>query len=261
MLHGVGRRMGTFAVLVTLASIPVAIAGALSETHLDEHRLPARLMILTDMQRPQGQGGTGDPDDQESMVRTLLYSNEIEIAGIVALPAETGSLIELKKIFDAYVQVRPNLLLHDQQYPSAESLWRLVKEGQPVGGIKFIGEDQVLSEGAKLIIEAVDATDPRPLWISVWGWPNTLARALTHVRKTRTPEEVAQFVSKLRVYSIADQDDSGLWLRNNFPDLFYIVMPSLPGGWQTYGAGTWTGMGGSGGDAALSSKEWLAANV
>jgi hypothetical protein len=157
MLQATGLRL---AALTALAAISISVSTTAAETpatRVDEHRLPARLMILTDMQRPQGQGGTGDPDDQESMVRTLLYSNEIEIAGIVALPAETGSLVELEKIFDAYAQVRPNLLLHDQRYPSAESLWRLVKEGQPVGGIKFVGEDQVLSDGARLIIEAVAA--------------------------------------------------------------------------------------------------------
>ncbi len=33
------------------------------------------------------------------------------------------------------------------------------------------------------------------------------------------------FVSKLRVYTISDQDDSGPWIRKTFPTLFYIVSP------------------------------------
>jgi hypothetical protein len=38
------------------------------------------------------------------------------------------------------------------------------------------------------------------------------------------------------VYTISDQDDSGAWMRREFPRLFYIVSP---GG---YGAATWTGI-------------------
>jgi hypothetical protein len=38
------------------------------------------------------------------------------------------------------------------------------------------------------------------------------------------------------VYTISDQDDSGSWMRREFPQLFYIVSP---GG---YGAATWTGI-------------------
>jgi hypothetical protein len=30
----------------------------------------------------------------------------------------------------------------------------------------------------------------------------------------------------MRVYTISDQDDSGPWLRREFPGLFYIVSPS-----------------------------------
>jgi hypothetical protein len=44
-------------------------------------------------------------------------------------------------------------------------------------------------------------------------------------------------VAKLRVYAISDQDDSGPWIRKNFPRLFYIVSP---GG--DYSAATWQGI-------------------
>ena len=38
---------------------------------------------------------------------------------------------------------------------------------------------------------------------------NTLAQALWKVSRTRTPEEVEAFVSKIRIYDILGQDDAG----------------------------------------------------
>jgi hypothetical protein len=56
------------------------------------------------------------------------------------------------------------------------------------------------------------------------------------LRRTRSIAEVDAAVRRLRVYTISDQDDSGAWLRREFPELFYIVSP---GG---YGNGTWGAM-------------------
>src|SRR5690606_41593476 len=55
---------------------------------------------------------------------------------------------------------------------------------------------------------------------------------------TRRSSDLAlrALLSRLRVYAISDQDDSGAWIRREFPDLFYIVSP---GG---YDAATWRGI-------------------
>ena len=60
------------------------------------------------------------------------------------------------------------------------------------------------------------------MWVLVWGGPNCLAQALWKVKATRSESELKSFVSKLRVYAISDQDDSGVWIRKTFKDLFYI---------------------------------------
>lgn len=99
------------------------------------------------------------------------------------------------------------------------------------------------SEGSRAIIASADRHDERPLWISVWGGANCLAQALWEVQRTRSTTEVKAFVSKLRVYSISDQDDAGRWIRQTFPDLFYIVSPSTVNGDEYYTA-TWTGISG-----------------
>jgi len=81
------------------------------------------------------------------------------------------------------------------------------------------------------------------VWICCWGGANTLAQALWDVKYTRTPHELAQFIAKLRVYTISDQDDAGRWLRITFPDLYYIVSPSNVD-WTEYYKATWTGISG-----------------
>jgi hypothetical protein len=62
------------------------------------------------------------------------------------------------------------------------------------------------------------------------------------LRGARGADSANKLLAKLRVYTISDQDDSGAWMRREFPTLFYIVSP---GG---YGGATWTGIppGGAG---------------
>jgi hypothetical protein len=100
-----------------------------------------------------------------------------------------------------------------------------------------------------------------------WGGTNTLAQALLHVRATRTPAQVEALVSKLRVYTISDQDDAGPWLRREFPSLHYIATPSTQDGEEYYFA-TWTGISGdrfycnaAGADFETFTDEWVNANI
>jgi Protein of unknown function (DUF1593) len=91
----------------------------------------------------------------------------------------------------------------------------------------------------------------------VWGGANTLAQALYRVRATKSPAEAARLIAKLRVYTISDQDDSGAWLRREFPELFYVVSTG------PYSNGTWTGMSSAieGIDNASVSNDWIARNI
>ncbi len=111
--------------------------------------------------------------------------------------------------------------------------------------------------GSDAIIKALEKNDARPLWVAVWGGANTLAQALYRIGRDKTPEQTARLVGKLRVYTISDQDDSGIWIRTKFPDLFYIVSP---GG---YGNGAWTGMHSTVADfdSTEISNSWIAAHI
>ncbi len=187
-----------------------------------------RLLVLTDIE--------ADPDDAQSLIRLLLYSNQIDLTGLVATTSvhkpRTLHADSIRRIIDTYGEVRDNLLLHELGYPTVEHLQSLVAEGQPQAGVAAIGDGRD-SSGSRAIIAALQSPDPRPLWVAVWGGVNTLAQALHTIRATNEPDEAARLIAKLRVYTISDQDDAGPWIRREFPDLFYIVSP---GG---YGASIW----------------------
>ena len=208
----------------------------------------------------------GDPDDQESFVRFLLYSNQFDVEALVAV-GRTPHPEEMKERIAAYGQVRANLLLHATGWAEASDLLSLVASGQAVPGLAGTGDNKS-SEGSKAIMRAIERADPRPLWVTIWGGASTLAQALKDLRTAHAAEEVASLVSRVRVYSISDQDDAGPWIRREFPGLFYIVNPSNPGPDQ-YVYATWTGIAGDrffregdeGADFSTVTNEWLNTNI
>ena len=218
-----------------------------------------RLFVLSDI--------GGDPDDVMSMVRLMTYTNQIDIEGLAATHVSRRVNPErIRQIIAAYGKVRDNLELNEPGYPSADYLLQRVTEGLPVDGMQAVGEGKD-SPGSEQLIRAVDRDDPRPVWVTVWGGPNTLAQALWKVRATRSPAELAKFVAKLRVYAISDQDNSGPWIRDEFSGLFYIVSPGSNAGGGFHHA-TWIGIGGDkfhgrfgGADFSLVSNEWLGRNI
>jgi hypothetical protein len=219
------------------ASLSPERAAALAARH-DPYAARPRIVVMTDI--------ANEPDDQMSMVRLLVYANELDLEGLIAT---TSTWMRnrvrpdvIRAVIDAYAKARPNLLKQAPGYPTAEQLTALVTTGQPGFGMAAVGPDK-LTPGAEQIITAADRRDPRPLWVLGWGGANTLAQALLHVRATRPPAAVDALVDKLRVYTISDQDDAGAWLRREFPALHYIAHPSTQDGDEYYLA-TWTGISG-----------------
>ena len=241
----------------TAARIIITLAMVLSLGKINLKAQPAqvksRVIILTDIE--------ADPDDTQSLVRLFLYSNQIDIKGLIATTScwhqhqvNPESII---RIIKAYGEVQPNLLHHEPGFPDEASLTTLVKEGLPKYGLTGVGKDKD-SEGSDWIIHELKQADDRPLWISVWGGANTLAQALYKIKRKKSKKEARKLISKLRVYAISDQDDSGIWIRNNFPELFYIVSPG-----DNYGDATWTGINAviDGIDNHTISTSWLAEHI
>jgi hypothetical protein len=199
-----------------------------------------------------------DPDDVQSMIRLLLYANDLEIVGLVASAATLANRADKQGLLDLvalYERVQPNLQAHDPRYPAAAALravtWqgRSGSYGRPVEELLGAERD---SEASEAIIALVDQPDPRPIWFLAWGGPRELAQALWQVRATRTPEQVERFEAKLRVYLIALQDGSGAWLLEQFPRVLII-----------HSAANWRGMfwNAPGADTSLADLQWINRHV
>lgn len=216
-----------------------------------------RLIVMTDI--------GGDPDDQQSMVRLMTYANEFDIEGLIATASGTpGELKQdivkphlIEEIVQAYGKVRDNLLLHAPDYPTAESLMEKIKPGNPKRGVGEIGEGKD-TEGSNWIVSVVDREDPRPVNIAIWGGSTDLAQALWRVQEDRSPEELERFIRKLRIHDIAHQDNTGPWIVENFPGLFY-VLNKAPNGADRREA-VFRGMY-LGGDESLTSREWIDTHI
>lgn len=211
-----------------------------------------RLIVITDI--------GNEPDDFMSMIRLMLYSNEIDIEGLIASTsvhqAKKVSPDLIKRVVSTYGKVQPNLLKHEPGFPTAGKLLSLVKKGLPVYGMEGVGEGRD-SEGSEWVIKMLEKQDNRPLWVAVWGGPNTLAQALWKIRNTKNETEAKRLISKLRVYAISDQDNTGPWIRKNFPELFYISSPG------NYEKTTWVALNKvfAGANNEVVSNEWIEKNI
>jgi hypothetical protein len=245
-----------------LAGAVLARAEGPAPSLVDPYVARPRVVVMTDI--------ANEPDDQMSLVRFLLYSNQWDVEGLVA---STSTWMKARvrpdvilSVLDAYDKVQPNLLKHAPGFPTAAALRDVVASGQPAYGMAAVGEGKT-SPGAELILRAAEKADPRPLWVLAWGGTNTLAQALASARSTRTATQLEAIVSKLRVYAISDQDDAGPWIRREFPSLRYVATPSTQNG-EEYSFATWTGISGDrfyrnapGADFTTFTDEWVNANV
>jgi hypothetical protein len=223
-----------------------------------------RIIVLTDIEN--------EPDDAQSLVRYLLYSNQWDTEGIIATTScwQRDKIADWRiiEILNAYGKVQPNLLKHEPGYPAATELLSKVKRGIPEFGMDAVGQGKD-SEGSEWIISVLDKNDPRPVWVLVWGGANTLAQALWKIQSTRSEREVEKIVNKLKVYTISDQDNSGPWIRRTFPNLFYIVSPGFHENNETaYHYGSWTGIGGerhykyvTGADFDIIDNPWIKQHI
>lgn len=252
--------------------------------------MKTRYIAITDIYRTKFKPWA-EIDDIQSLVRLLLYSNDIEIEGLIASTScfykKGGKQKDLDVILDviqAYEKVKPNLDIHAPEYPDADYLRSISCVGIPEYGKKpgkgYANERYNNNPGVNRIIEAVDKEDDRPVWIGLWGGANTLAQAIWKIWTTRDEINFNKFLSKLRIYGISDQDSSSGWLREMFGNkLFYIVSPSLGSfkGTKNYALATWPGISGDncrhgscdgktpggfkGARADMIKKEWIRENI
>jgi hypothetical protein len=219
--------------------------------------LKPRVIILTDISP-----ATHEPDDMESMIRLMAYADQFEIEGLVAstgwsLDGSKGEpwLPLIHDVINAYEKDLPNLRKRSNQqghlpeesgqkigyWPSAKYLHARTVMGSKKRGYSFIGKDND-SPGSELIVKAADKKDDRPIYVCVWGGANTLAQAIWRVRADRTAEQLTQFLRKIRVFTITDQDrgqgmspyesSSHFWMRKEFEKALLFIWDESAWGFQ-----------------------------
>ncbi|MFB9133818.1 nucleoside hydrolase-like domain-containing protein [Vibrio olivae] len=241
--------------------VPLVSALCAGASHVSiAEPLPAvdktRMIVLTDI--------GNEPDDSQSFIRLLTYANEFDIESVIATTStwqrDKVQPQLLKERVDAYAKVFPNLEAHAEGFPSPTELKSKIISGRAGFGMDYVGEGKS-SKASKTITQIVDKADDRPVWITVWGGSVDLAQALWDVKHTRSNEDVAAFIRKIRVYSISDQDNTGAWIRRNFPTMTWI---SSLHAFNDYWLSTWIGISApmaEGGDMSQVNNEWIGQHI
>lgn len=194
----------------------LCISAFLSTTATAQEK--ARLIVTTDL-------GGSDPDDIQSMIHLLVCSDRVDIEGLISSQAwvnDPDKTPALKAVVDSFIKVLPSLAHHSSGFPDADHLKSIVVRGQEVAHMDGVGDGKD-SPGSELIIKSVtNPSDHRPVWLTAWGGMNTIAQALWKMRQTMSPDSLAFFASKIRIYDILGQDDAGAWIAHNFPQILYI---------------------------------------
>jgi hypothetical protein len=195
-----------------------------------------------------------DPDDLQSLVRFLVYSDDFRVEALIASSGTLANVANKKNLLDMieqYAKVEGELRLNDPAYPTSDYLRQRTYQGlsqswgKPAEQIIGDGKD---TEASDAIIRLVDGSS-EPTWFAFWGGSRELAQAIWRVKKDRPADALGTFLSKIRVYLIAHQDGTAKWLEDNFPDLFIITSDR-----------SYLGMA-YGGDPSLSSGDWVEKNV
>lgn len=181
----------------------------------------------------------GEVDDMNSVIRALLYSNDMDISGIVLTssmyhyagdesknidPYRWTGTQWIYDLIDDYAAVYDNLKAHDEDYPEPDYLKSVTK----IGNITNKGEMDEVTEGSEFLEELFLDDDERKLYVQTWGGTNTTARALKSIEEkykdTDEWEDIQKKVNdKLVLYIILDQDESySNYIATNWPDLEII---------------------------------------
>lgn len=201
----------------------------------------------------------GEIDDQSSMVRFLLYTNDIDLEAII----ETNSVHQhnghskedwLEKEIAAYEQVYSNLIKHDPNYPSAteirskcfvgdEDPKHLIVDNnsifrRPDSKVEIMPDEWADTPGSDKIVEVLLEDNPNPIFIQAWGGGNTAARAFYKL-KTRYPDKYDKAVSKVTMYNIWYQDGAGNYIQKYHPKVKMLLCYNFLGSWA-YGSQSFT---------------------
>ncbi len=148
---------------------------------------PPRVVVTTDPEL----------DDLNSMLRLVLYSNEIRLAGLIYCSSQfhwrgdpdrgipphrwppDGARGHIHQALDAYEVAWPNLRRHDARYPTPADLRALVAWGN----VRAEGDMAEETDGSRLIERVLMDGGEDRVFLQAWGGTNTIARALASIEE------------------------------------------------------------------------------
>ncbi|GAB3705787.1 DUF1593 domain-containing protein [Spirosoma flavus] len=173
-----------------------------------------RILVSTDI------GGT-DPDDNQSMIHLLMYSDKFNIEGLVSSPSYgEGSKKEILRTIDLYEKDLPKLKKHVANFPEPDALRAVCKQGRH-GAAPYVGYT-TSTEGSDWIIKCAKKESSQPLWVLVWGGLEDVAQAL---------HDAPDIQKKIKVYWIGGPNkkwsvNSYAYIAAHFPDLWFVEVNS-----------------------------------
>jgi Protein of unknown function (DUF1593) len=236
---------------------------------------------------------TADPelDDNNSLIRFLLYSSDITVEGLVyassqfhwkgdgkgtkwfvpgreydrfgmgVCPCTSWRWADQERfihdIVEAYGKVYPNLKIHNPNYPTPDYLKSKIR----YGNIEFDGDYSKDTPGSELIKAAILDDKPGQLFISAWGGHSTIARALKSIQNqyenTTSWELIKNKIArKVVLLPSGDQDDTyASYIKPNWPEIEYRQFRDGP----NYGYGAQIRANAE--NAAYLSPAWMKENV
>ncbi|MDA0180092.1 DUF1593 domain-containing protein [Solirubrobacter phytolaccae] len=227
-------------------------------------------------------------DDQNTLIRYLLYANELDTQGILyqssgvhwagdgkgtlwSVPGREYASRNLcpctswrwkegerfiDEAVDLYEQVYPNLKVHNADYPAPADLRSKIYKGN----IEFDTDISKDTAGSNRIKELLLDDNPARVYLLTGAGHSSVARALKSIKQQYegTPQWPAIYekvVRKAYIQSWGDQDNTyATYIRPNWPDVYYRNMS----------AGVW-GYGARNAilpaDRSLLDPAWMKANV
>ena len=196
-------------------------------------------------------------DDMNSLIHILLYSNEVDIQGIVQTsskfhwkgvatqteeqytkPYRWPGTEWMQKYLNAYQKVYPNLKKHDKSYPTPAYLKSVTK----IGNIGYKGDMDNATEGSELIKKTILDNDERTLYLLAWGGTNTIARALKDIEKQYKGTEQwdairKKIINKVVIPACGEQDETySEYIAEEWPEIKFMScsqMSSYAYMWRT----------------------------
>lgn len=236
---------------------------------------------------------TADPelDDNNSLIRLLLYSTDMDIVGLVYAssgfhwkgdgkgtkwyvagreydrfqmddcPCESWRWAEderfIHEVVEAYEKAYPNLKVHHSGYPTPEYLKSIIR----YGNVEFDGDFSKDTPGSDLIRKAILDDKPGKLFITAWGGASTIARALKSIeddyQNTMLWDAIKEKIArKVVLLPSWDQDDTfASYIKPHWPDIEYRQFSHSP----NYGYGAQINAKPE--NARLLTAEWMQKNI